>query len=172
MDRPKSAACPRKRRASAPTARKKHQRRSSTIQLLLDNPRRASPARLERSTLEWQNAPPAKGLWKASACSTCEREDLPRKAGAWSQFFVHIATRFWVPFASHQLLRLTSEAERHVISRSQLDTNLQTQYTRQGASMAKPPVRKRLRDDHGRKTTFGCSKAWPAKNRSQRLPKL
>ena len=47
-------------------------------------------------------------------CSTCEREDLPRKAGGWSPLFVRTATRFWVPFASRQLLRLTSEAEQHV----------------------------------------------------------
>jgi hypothetical protein len=47
-----------------------------------------------------------------------------RKAGGWSELFVHTATRFWVPFASCQLLRLTSEAERHVSRKLRVLTNM------------------------------------------------
>ena len=107
----------------------------------LTNPRlRIAGAVGEGAILQWQNAPPAQSLSKASTCNTCEREDLPRKAGGWSELFAHTATRFWVLFASHQLLRLTPEAEQHVIRKSRYKT-AKTQYILQGANMAKLAVR-------------------------------
>jgi hypothetical protein len=73
--------------------------------------------------------PGARALLKKSSVegkgldeTTGELASASRKG--WSQFLVHTATRFWVPFASRQMLRLTSEAEPHMPRKVRVDINL------------------------------------------------